>query len=136
MSVVSLTESEIGEYVSGCADIFQFTGREYIFATTETHYLQLYKGNFGISPYDTARIWVLMQQCELLPEKGKAKHLLWTLFFLRKYLTEDTMEIILHANRKTIRTWINKFTIALRNLAVDHLVSTHYLILLIFNNYS
>lgn len=121
---VSFDTQDIQDQVDETAVSFRSAALEYICATTEGQLDKLYHSNFGLSVDTTARIWVMLVHWELLPDKAKPKHLLWTLFFLRKYLTEDTMVIFLKTSAKTICLWIRLFLVALRDLACEHMVST------------
>jgi hypothetical protein len=58
---------------------------------------------FGVSPLVCQEIWykVLNQ----LPSGAKAKHLLWTLFFLKRYNTEAVNRKVCGSDEKSFRKW-------------------------------
>lgn len=76
---------------------------------TEKKTVEKYSSLFGCSALICAIIWqrVVAHFFPLfLHKKTSPKHLLWMLYYINHYPTEDAMEAIFHADRKTIRTWI------------------------------
>ena len=70
---------------------------------------QLFKAHFGVSPLVTDTMWstyLLPNGLLLRHSNVKKKHLLWSLFFLFSYTSEDVACSIMNTNRKTYRKWI------------------------------
>ena len=59
---------------------------------------------FGTSPSVWAKTWNLLEKYS--PKYSKPKHLLWCLFFLKSYCTEDIASAIFQVDRKTFRKWV------------------------------
>jgi hypothetical protein len=83
---------------------------------------------FGCSPRIVAIAWNTIIKQQLLPEKGRTVHLLWTLAFLKLYNTENFFSSWLHVDEKTFRKWVNLFLKALEKIK---LVSTNVTLLLL-----
>jgi len=62
-----------------------------------------YKEFFGISAENCARLWTLC--LPLLPESASPVHLLWALYFLKKYSTEGVNASFAKCDEKTFRKW-------------------------------
>lgn len=86
-----------------------------------------FKRSFGASPFIVKKVWNLLLKQNLVPEKGKIVHLLWSLAFLKSYSHESVYENWFKKHRHTLRKWIWKFIAALSRLKV---VSTTIFIVL------
>jgi hypothetical protein len=78
--------------------------------------LRRFKEFFGVSPEVCEISWNLMK--EAIPPYSKHKHLLWALFFLKRYNTEAVNRKILNSDEKCLRYWIWIFVDLLANLNV------------------
>ena len=66
-----------------------------------------YRAHFEVSPQISLQIWLLIQDLE--PDISfRPKHLLWTLFFLKTYPTEEVGSSRWGVTPKTFREWIWK----------------------------
>jgi hypothetical protein len=68
-------------------------------------------------------LWDLLVEHGLLPHKGKIKHLLWALYFMKVYATESATCSVLGGSQgaidpKTLRKWVWPFI-----YAIDYLTS-------------
>jgi len=54
----------------------------------------------------------------LLPYKAEHKHLLWSLFFMKQYDTEEAIVSRLKCDEKTFRKWRNLILVAISSLKV------------------
>ena len=70
---------------------------------------------FGVSPVICSIIWDILVSVQSIPSSGKPCHLLWTLLFLKRYLTEHVMSSIVGTDEKTIRKWVWRFIYVLSN---------------------
>lgn len=64
--------------------------------------LRKFKALFGVSPIICSKLWfdiLKMDEC------FQPHHLLWGLFFLKCYATEDVCSIIAQSDNKTFRKW-------------------------------
>lgn len=73
--------------------------------------MRRYKAMFGVTPNVCHIIWKLIQPN--LPKGSVPIHLLWALYFLKNYNSEEVNRVVLRADEKTIRKWVWVF--------VDHL---------------
>jgi hypothetical protein len=76
----------------------------FIFFLLIYHHHQNHKGMFGISPQEIHFIYLKI--CDLMENnipKDRPVHLLWTLFFMRLYLTEDLNSLVWNTSRSTFR---------------------------------
>lgn len=97
-----------------CADTFWKLGHDlsgHNLCNSERVGMRRYKAMFGVTPNVCHIIWKLIQS--RLPEGNTPTHLLWTLYFLKNYNTEEVNRAVFHADEKTIRKWVWVF--------VDHL---------------
>ena len=67
-----------------------------------------FKAHFGMSSKATGKTWLLLETHVnvLRPKKVLAVHMLWTLFFLKCYHTEETAVTLVRCTRKTYRLWV------------------------------
>jgi hypothetical protein len=73
-----------------------------------------FRSFFGTSVEVVMNLWGLLANHNLLPWKGKIKHLLWTLFFMKVYPTEPPSCSALGGSHgaidpKTMRKWVWRF---------------------------
>jgi len=69
---------------------------------------------FGISPVEIDFIYLKIQDlCLNNTPKDKPKHLLWALFFLRLYLTEDLNSLVWNTSRSTFRMHVHRVIISI-----------------------
>ena len=86
-----------------------------------------FREHFGV-PFAIVRmVWDMLMEGSLLPEKGKPKHLLWMLNFLKCYPKESPGCAAVRWSRgaidpKTMRKWVWLFLERINNLA-DEVVS-------------
>ena len=85
-----------------------------------------FKSSFGVSPLICSVLWHLVSS-----KKNNSltwKHLLWTLFHLKVYNTENVMASMFHADEKTIKNRISSTLDAFNSLKlVSELNAFHYL---------
>jgi hypothetical protein len=79
---------------------------------------------FGTSSAITMILWNLLDEHGLLPHKGKIKHLLWALYFMKVYATESATCSVLGGSRgaidpKTSRKWVWQFIGAIEDLSSE-----------------
>ena len=85
---------------------------------------------FGEKMEIVVHLWEMMEEGDLLPEKSKPKHLLWTLYLLKVYPQEGPDCSAVGGsggavNPKTIRKWVWLFIERIGKLA-DDVVSEVY----------
>jgi hypothetical protein len=90
--------------------------------TTETSYRQ-FRSLFGCMPKVCSLIWASLGRRQLLPAKANPKHLLWMLFFLKVYATENVTSRFFVCDEKTLRKWVWKLIAAVSRLDVVRIVS-------------
>ncbi len=61
---------------------------------------------YGASPFVCSLLWGMIVGFGELDPYCHPKHLMWTLLFLKTYLPETILSIMLDATEKTIRKWI------------------------------
>lgn len=105
------TESAVTEVGMGMVSYNCRTPRQ----SVVTHH---FKRSFGCSPYIVKKTWNLLFKQRLLPAKGKIKHLLWCLAFLKSYCHESVYQNWFKAHPNTLRKWMWKFISALSRLKV------------------
>ena len=73
---------------------------------SEKRQLELFSAHFGASPDICVLLW--HESTPHDPSGGKMRpvHLLWALYFLRCYPTEEQLEATVHRSPKTVRKWI------------------------------
>jgi hypothetical protein len=86
-----------------------------------------FRAFFGCSSEVAVRLWTMLVQCLLLPHKGQILHLLWALFFMKCYPTEEPACAAAGGQRgavdpKTLRKYIWPFIVAIADLE-SHVVS-------------
>ena len=95
---------------------------------SETEKLNTYQAHFGVSPEVTSKLWDLINNNEGKDLKVRPTHLLWALFFLKSYDTEETMSSRIDVSRKTVRKWLEEVLLRLHD-AKDKVVSQQILFL-------
>ena len=76
-----------------------------------------FRAHFGISFLVMSELWSLLNPYEQISKRAQAKHLLWTLVYLKVYQTEAIhCTIVKCKTRETFRNWVRKFTTAIREL--------------------
>jgi hypothetical protein len=98
--------------------------RDGCWSSTET---RLFREFFGTSVEAVAIVWDLLARDSLLPEKGRPKHLLWALHFMKAYPKQGPGCSVVGASAgavdpKTFRKWVWVFIGAIADL-VDEVVS-------------
>lgn len=73
---------------------------------------------YGINPLQTFQVWEAMA----VPHKGRPKHLLWALFFLRQYDNTVVLCHLFNVSPKTLRKWLWPFVEAIAALKLVSLV--------------
>ena len=86
-----------------------------------------FREHFGAPFTIVQMVWDMLVEGGLLPEKGKPKHLLWMLYFLKCYPKESPGCAAVGGSRgaidpKTMRKWVWLFLERINNLA-DEVVS-------------
>lgn len=72
---------------------------------------------FGCGPNVALLTWRLLEEYDLIPEKGTADHFMWALLFLKGCSTEARNKINCGgADKKTMRKWMWLFVQALADL--------------------
>lgn len=61
-----------------------------------------FRAFFGVSPYTCEILWISIQNKR---QNTEIKHLLWCLFFLKRYNTENVNAAIIGVDEKTFRLW-------------------------------
>ena len=64
-----------------------------------------FKAVFGVSTYVCHALWKRMSDKDVLPEKALGKHLLWTLKWLKLYLSNEAMCAVCNCSENTFRKW-------------------------------
>lgn len=75
--------------------------------------LRKFKEFFGVSPQVCSIAWGYIENQD---PSIKSKHLLWTLFFLKRYNTEHVNASVVNADEKTFRLYSWKVIEALANI--------------------
>lgn len=86
--------------------------------------LRRFKAHFGVTPIVCSIIWEHIKN--ELPPGAEAKHLLWTLLFLKTYVDEHNRHSLFGADEKTIRKWTWIFIKHLSELNVVTLLSNFW----------
>ena len=94
-----------------------------------------FRSFFGCSAEVAVTLWTTQAQCLLLPHEGQILHLLWALFFMKCYPTEEPACAAAGGQRgavdpKTLRKYIWPFIVAIADLE-SHVVSKVYVHFLI-----
>jgi hypothetical protein len=66
--------------------------------------LRRFREFFGVSPLVCQEVWKLIRN--KIPSGANAKHVLWTLLFLKRYNTESVNRKICGCDEKSYRKWI------------------------------
>jgi hypothetical protein len=74
--------------------------------------------HFGVSPLVCAIIYNRVKNSEHKVVGSRPHHLLWTLCFLKTYVTEGVLATMLHSTEKTVRKWVWKWIDAIHELDV------------------
>ena len=85
--------------------------------THRTH--RRFRSWFGVSPEVVAEAWDLLVDSDLLPRKGVPEHLLWTLYHLKLYTSEEDTACVFKKDEKTCRKWISAFLDGLADLEAE-----------------
>jgi hypothetical protein len=80
--------------------------------------ITLFKSHFGCSLSVVFQLWNLMDRENLIPVKGTAKHLFWTLSYMKTYDTYINYSTKFNVSEKTFRKWINSFIGAIARIDV------------------
>lgn len=73
-----------------------------------------FKANFGVSLPVCRELWkIIPAEVNINLQK---QFLLWTLFFLKAYPTDNVMHTVLNADEKTLRKWIKRTALVLSKL--------------------
>lgn len=93
-------------------------------ASSETRHFREF---FGTSLLVVDKLWWLLVKNDLLPEKSRPKHLLWTLYFLKVYPKQSPGCSVVGASSgavdpKTFKKWVWMFIENIQEL-VDEVVS-------------
>lgn len=86
-----------------------------------------FRSLFGTSPEVCSILW--RQVHSSIPKRGKPKHILWALLFLKTYATEDVLSTVVGVDRKTYRKWSWVFINAishLSNVRIKHFSLNEY----------
>src|SRR5690242_2868765 len=75
-----------------------------------------FRAHFGMSVAVCRQIWLLLEESDCLPEKCVATFLLWALYFLKTYNTEDVASARFNCTPKTYRKWVWKVLHCIYNL--------------------
>ena len=75
---------------------------------------RLFEEYFGVSVTVVLVVWNLLDEHDLIPEKGEIKHLLWALVFLKVYPKQGPVCSLVGGTKgavdpKTFRKWVWKF---------------------------
>jgi hypothetical protein len=86
---------------------------------------------FGTSLLVVDKLWWLLVENDLLPEKSRPKHLLWTLYFLKVYPKQSPGCSVVGASSgavdpKTFKKWVWMFIENIQEL-VDEVVSIYFI---------
>ena len=74
---------------------------------------------FGCSAYIAAFVWIKIVSEKLLPPHGRLHHLLWTLYWLKTYSTNDSIcSAFRIGSDKTFTWWRDRFVEAMAQLDV------------------
>ena len=68
--------------------------------------------NFGTTPAVCVFLWKEIDPLNSMPRGAQPKHLLWALYFLKVYPTEE-QAVSLDADEKTFRKWSEHFVMAI-----------------------
>lgn len=75
-----------------------------------------WQSNFGVSPKTCHYLWDALSEEGSLPKKTEFFHLLWTLLFLKVYMTEKVMSSMIGVDEKTYRKWVRAVLPAIAGL--------------------
>lgn len=78
-----------------------------------------FKAHFGCLPERCAQLWNLIQTTQVaaaVVPKGRPKHLLWALLWLKMCNTDEACSGMCRCDEKTFRKWYWKFVIAISKL--------------------
>ena len=63
-------------------------------------------------------IWWMLEEERLLPDRAHPKHLLWTLYYMKTYQTENVTVVFVGCDEKTLRKWTRLMSDAIADLDV------------------
>jgi hypothetical protein len=117
-SAVEISSSFYYEFMHEAHEIHNRTSHHVGSQMMETRRFRKF---FGISAAVTMILWDLLVEHNLLPPKGKIKHLLWSLYFLKIYSNEEPTCAVLGGSKgaidpKTMRHWVWAFIRAIAKL--------------------
>ena len=117
-TAVEISSSVYHEFMHEAYEIHNRTSRRVGSQMMETRRFRKF---FGISAAVTMILWDLLVEHNLLPPKGKIKHLLWSLYFLKIYSNEEPTCAVLGGSKgaidpKTMRHWVWAFIRAIAKL--------------------
>jgi len=75
-----------------------------------------FRAHFGISPITCAILWKKLVDNAVLPQGRKPVHLLWALYFLNRYETEEVAASTFGVDEETYRKWYWKLVVAIAKL--------------------
>ena len=88
-----------------------------------------WSANYGTSPHICQCLWKLVTEKDPLPRGGSFYHLLWTLLFLKTYMTELVMSGMIGVDEQTYRKWLWIILPRIGNLK-ERIVSCYIIVLL------
>jgi len=117
-TAVEISSSVYHEFMHEAYEIHNRTSRRVGSQMMETRRFRKF---FGISAAVTMILWDLLVEHNLLPPKGKIKHLLWSLYVLKIYSNEEPTCAVLGGSKgaidpKTMRHWVWAFIRAIAKL--------------------
>jgi hypothetical protein len=74
---------------------------------------------YGTSPEIISECWEILESRALVEGGGKLKHLLWACMFMKLYLPEDVMCVLLNTSKPTLRKWVWKYIEGLSLLSLN-----------------
>jgi hypothetical protein len=83
-----------------------------------------FRGSFGVGSIVTSHLWEYLNAYEVIDPRTKPIHLLWALFFLKTYVTEEILTQVTGATEKTIRGKIWHILYGITKI-YDKVVSVH-----------
>jgi hypothetical protein len=100
----------------------------------------IYKSNFGCSLSTVYQIWNMLDQNDLIPENGNARHLYWCLSYLKTYETILNYCTKYRVSEKTFHKWVTRFVIAISKIDIVSLclrviLRNFYIIFFLFFNF-
>lgn len=97
-----------------------------LLSSTRCQNSRFYSALFGVSSTVSQIVWAKI--CTDLPQSASPRHLLWALYFLKGYGTEERNSVVFGVTEKTYRTWV---WVVVRQIASLQLVCTLHAIIYI-----